>query len=140
MTVTIYPKTMDRLAALAGMTRSEHDGEALNAVRLLGKALHGVGLTFDQVVRAGCSNLADLDGWGDNPMSTAPGCQASSTAPPAHASHAADVAWVLTHASMLSDKEADFIGKIAGYMSPISPKQRKWLDDIMARLRREVAA
>jgi hypothetical protein len=39
------------------------------------------------------------------------------------------------HAELLSEKELDFIVTISRYRAELSPKQTKWLRDIVARLR-----
>ena len=138
----IHPKTIERMSKLAGMTGSSHDGEALNALRLLGKLVSDCGLTWEEVVRAGCSNLnpaaIQFDGAGGPPPY--PRDPQATNRPSGCQPHAAEALWALQHLELLTPKEAGFLRNMARQRSPISAKQQDWLSGIVDRLRSEVAA
>ena len=107
--------TTDRLAKLAGMLSSAHEGERSNAAALATKLLHGANLTWDALVRAGAAALA----------------QSGPRPPP----HVATARWALAFPGLLSDREADFLRTIV-HRKSITPRQAAFLDSIAAELRR----
>lgn len=102
------PQAADRLAKLAGLFGSNHDGEVVNAARQADKLVRTLGLSwFDVIVR----------------RAAAPEWQAMAKA-------------LRDRVDDLDPREADFIANVARSRRPPSPKQMEWLTDIFERVSR----
>ena len=124
--MAIGPDATRRIAAIAALTQSPVDGEALAALRKLQSALAREGLRIGEVVARGLT----------------PPCQSTAPEPVSpvfsHQRDATEAADVPVD-DFFTSKEADFIVNMM--TAPrCSPAQREWLDRLVAKARAARAA
>jgi hypothetical protein len=112
MTARLTPTAVDRLAKLCGMFGSHHDGEVSNAARLADTLVRDLGLTWRDVIKM------------------------PPRAPPAITDWRTAARFCCANQDRLSARELDFIATLARWRGEPTAKQTKWLEDIVARLRR----
>ncbi len=119
----------DRIGPLIGKLGSPHDGEVLSAARALGRQLDSLDLNFNDLAIALLAEPITQIVYRD-------------PAPLSDWSEIAD--WCAGHLGWLSDKEADFIVNMCRTLrragAEPTPKQAKWLQDILDRIKEERAA
>lgn len=109
---------MSGLGKLVRMLSSPSDGEALNAVRMLGKALARNGRDWHWLA-------ALVDGEEPTPQQ-----QHSEDVE----DHQAAAAWILSRfRHRLRPKEADFLETMTGWLGDPTPKQAAWLSKLCAK-------
>ena len=95
---------------------SDRDGEVVAAARAITKILQGAGSDWHDLV-------------------------AAMLAPVAHLGVRRDVVqWCLSRRFFLSPRDRGFLENVARQLKPLSPKQEKWLCDIVGKLERAEAA
>ena len=109
-----------RLGKMLLMLSSPHDGEVVAAVRAIERALRGAGHDWHDLVQALFPSPAQPDAVD---LST----------------DKSTVSWCFHRRHLLSPGDRRFIESLAEG-PPLSPKQRKWLQDIVAKLERVEAA
>ena len=120
----LSPQTVSRLEKLLPMLSSDHDGEALNAVRAIDRTLRTAGrdwhdLTASLTVPAETKTKArDGDGANDDWRTARQ--------------------WCADREEFLSEREAEFISSLAHWQSP-TERQLAWLKIIQANIRRRQA-
>jgi hypothetical protein len=113
--------TPPQLPKLLLMLSSPHDGEVVAAARAIGTALQRAGHDWHDLAKA----LV--------PSQVAPDAVDLST-------DKSTVSWCFHRRHLLSPGDRRFIESLAEGQRPLSPKQRKWLQDIVAKLERVEAA
>ena len=110
----LNPSQIDRLAKLLGMTGSQHEGEALNAMRLANRIVREAQMTWFDVLGATPSvddgSFTQWGGW----RGAVQFCQ--------------------RNARLLSSWEADFCAYMALWIGDASPKQRRLLRVLVNRI------
>jgi len=121
----------DRIGPLIGKLGSPHDGEVLSAARALGRQLDNQGPNFNDLAIAVVAEPITRIVYRDRDPD-----------PLSDWSEIAD--WCADHPEWLSEKEADFIANMCRILSrpgtEPTAKQAKWLQDILDRIREEMAA
>ena len=126
MCAPISPDLARKLVAIAALTQSPVDGEALAALRKLQSALAREGLRIGEVVERGLTHPC---------QSTKP-----EPMPPTHShQRSAEEAAAAPWDDFYSAKEADFLRSMQVRPS-CSPAQREWLDRLLAKARAARAA
>ena len=121
----------DRIGPLIGKLGSPHDGEVLSAARALGRQLDNQGLNFNDLAIVLLAEPITQIVYRDRDQD--------------QLSDWYEIAdWCADHPEWLSDKEADFIVNMRRFLRrpgfEPSEKQQKWLNDILDRIRGEMAA
>ena len=107
-----------RIRRLIRLLGSDCDGEALAAVRALGRTLASIGEDFHTLANA---------------VESAP----ERSAPAAHREcegHREVARWILNSGAYLSFKERSFVTNVASRFGSLSPRQETWLADILERV------
>jgi hypothetical protein len=105
-----------KLSKMLLMLSSNHDGDVVAAARAITKTLQGAGSDWHALV-------------------------AAILAPVAHLEVRRDVVqWCLSRRFFLSPRDRRFLEGVAEQRMPLSPKQEKWLHDIVGKLGRAEAA
>jgi hypothetical protein len=104
-----------RLRKMLLMLSSDRDGEVVAAARAITKILQDAGGDWHDLV-------------------------AAMLAPAAHREVRDVVQWCLSHRFFLSPRDRGFLENVARQLKPLSPKQEKWLRDIVGKLERAEAA
>jgi hypothetical protein len=102
------------LSKLIPRLASNHDGEVVATVRAI-----------ERVLKSGSSDWHDL---------------AAILAPAAHPEVRDVVQWCLNRRFFLPPRDRGFLENVARQLKPLSPKQEKWLRDIVGKLERAEAA
>jgi hypothetical protein len=110
-----------RLSKLLLMLSSPHDGEVVAAARAIDRTLHDGGHDWHDLAKALL------------PSRVAPDAVDLS-------SDKSTVWWCFHRRHLLSPRDRQFIETLAKRHKPLSPKQQKWLQDIVAKLERAEAA
>ena len=118
----------DRLAKLLGLVGSAHDGEALAAARKAHALITAAGMTWGEVIENDALR-ARVAG------EPAPASNWRTIDEPAEQARWA-LALHATHTIHLTRFEADFLGTVAGWRGPLTPKQQP----IFQRILREAGA
>ena len=126
MCAPIGPDAARRIVAIAALTQSPADGEALAALRKLQSVLDRDGLRIGEIVERGLTRPCQSTGL--EPMPPIRAHQRD-------AAEAASVPWD----DFYSAKEADFLRSMQVRPS-CSPAQREWLDRLVAKARAARAA
>jgi hypothetical protein len=108
--MVLDPASARRLVKLCGMLGSAHDGERASAAALANKLIRSSGLTWSDVIRAPSIVPPRRLGW----RITAREC--------------------LLRASVLAQRERDFLADILRRNRPLTPRQAHWLNDIHASI------
>ncbi len=121
----------DRIGPLIGKLGSPHDGEVLSAARALGRQLDSLDLNFNDLAIAVVAEPITRIVYRDRD--------------PALLSDWSEIAdWCADHPEWLSDKDADFITNMCRILSrpgtEPTPKQARWLQNILDRIREEMVA
>jgi len=129
--MTAFPDIAERLGPLIGKLGSPHDGEVVSAARALGRQLEIPGLNFNDLAIALLAEPVTRIVYRDrDPDPLLDWCEI------------ADLC--AEHSEWLSDKEADFVVNMRRILSrpgvEPTPKQAKWLQNILDRIREEMAA
>lgn len=127
-------KERERLVKLLGMTGSNQDGEALNALRLVNSFLQDRKLTWDQVITTSPSNVNafndDLDTFYEHMKAQKKQQQ------PRKPTFYEKANWIMRNATdSLNPKEKKFVDDMTGWNNP-SKAQLDWLDRIYQRVYR----
>ncbi len=129
--MTAFADIADRIGPLIGKLGSPHDGEVLSAARALGRQLDNVGLNFNDLAIAVVAEPITRIVYRDRDPD-----------PLSDWSEIAD--WCAYHPQWLSEKEADFIANMCRTLrrpgTEPTPKQGKWLQNILDRIKEERAA
>jgi hypothetical protein len=105
-----------KLSKMLLMLSSNYDGDVVAAARAITKILQGAGSDWHDLV-------------------------AAMLAPVAHLEVRRDVVqWRLSRRFFLSPRDRGFLENVARQLKPLSPKQEKWLRDIVGKLERAEAA
>jgi len=129
--VTAFPDIAERLGPLIGKLGSPHDGEVLSAARALGRQLDNQGLNFNDLAIAVVAEPITRIVYRDRDPD-----------PLSDWSEIAD--WCADHPEWLSDKESDFVVNMRRILrrpgAEPTLKQAKWLQNILDRIKEEMAA
>jgi hypothetical protein len=115
-----------RIVAIAALTASDRDGEALAASRMLNKVLTKLNLRLCDVVERGLKPTPAM-----NPHPAFQPYPAS----PSRTHHQQALDCLMLGKEIWSPKEREFLCDIR-QCSSLSPKQREWLDRLVAKLGR----
>jgi hypothetical protein len=146
-----------RLVGLVNMTSSQHDGEALNALRIATKIAASAGLLLSEALRLGASAEIDLaritrletdafergrqDGIAEERrrekrarrQESLPTVVQTAPAPQAFTWH--DMRQVcLANPDVLSDRELEFVTSLARWRGTLTSRQSDWLFAIYSRV------
>ena len=125
-----------RAIAAAGLTQSDNDGEALNALRLVQRVLAKHGLTLQDIIRNELSSSPSVDPFGPTPAPMARPFEMRLTKP-----WQRDAIMLSRWPTFkLSEKEMDFVLSMKDRRTEPTEKQSAWLADLVAKDRREVRA
>ena len=118
MTPTNLSAIAPKLSKMLLMLSSNYDGDVVAAARAITKILQDAGGDWHDLVAAMLPPLA----------------------PAAHLEVRDVVQWCLSRRFFLSPRDRGFLEGVAEQRMPLSPKQEKWLRDIVGKLERGEAA
>jgi len=129
--MTAFADIADRIGPLIGKLGSPHDGEVLSAARALGRQLDNVGLNFnDLAIAVVAEPITRIVYRGPEPEPLSDWCEIADFC-------ADNLEW-------LSETEIEFVCNMAHILrrpgTEPTPKQATWLQDILDRIRGEMAA
>jgi hypothetical protein len=106
-----------RLGKMLLTLSSPHDGEVVAAVRAIERALRGAGHDWHDLVQTLFPSPAQPDAVDLS-------------------SDKSTVSWCFHRRNLLSPRDCRFIEDLTDWHKPLSPAQRTWLHDIVAKLER----
>jgi len=126
----LSPKAKTLIRVLA----SDNDGEALNALRALGRELRSNGCDFH--------DLADAAGAAPRiqySVAPCPVCEARTKrdrTPAPEGSHAKDLKWLLAQRyPFFTAKEAEFLETVQSWKGDLTERQAAWFGKLLAKVR-----
>jgi hypothetical protein len=113
-----------KLKKLLLMLSSDQPGEVINAARLIGTTLHGVGADWHDLTAGLLTPVSATHSarWGDDDLDW-------------HAMRE----FCLRHSELLRSREREFMDSIGDWRGQLTEKQFTWLNSIHARVRRATA-
>ncbi len=129
--MTALAQIADRISPLIGKLGSPHDGEVLSAARALGHQLDNLGLNFNDLAIALLAEPITRIVYRDrDPDPLSDWCEIAD--------------WCADHPEWLSEKEVDFVVNMSRILgrpgAEPTPKQAKWLQNILDRIKEEMSA
>lgn len=123
-----------RIQTLIRMLATDNDGEAVNAVRALGRALKAEGLDFHALAEGGGVSAQTFMHHYARP-SPQPQSRSKQKQDEDAGSHAADLTWLLQQPYAFSAKEREFLKNISAWRGDLTEKQDAWFQTILAKAR-----